>query len=483
MLLPMKIRYIILTMVASMLLTSCSLAPTHLTPEVALEEAWVGTALEAQQKESALAAYSLGWRDYFQDPQLQQFIAEALEHNHDLRIAALNAELAQAQYRITHSEILPTVIGSASGERARTPRDISFAGMASTSTIYNVGLGLAAFELDFFNRVKNQSRAMLNSYLATLEARDAAQLSMVSAVAKAYYQMRINQKLMELAENVEKVRQESLELTQLQVEAGTAMESTLQGMISAIELARADYEERSRGWQQSRNLLSQLIGRPLSSLEIAPQKQLATQFPDEELLAGVPAEVLLFRPDIRQAEYALKAMNANIGVARAAYFPSISLTSSVGYGSDDLGDLFDGANFMWSLAPQVDLPLFDYGRRRANVEVMEARQKIAVEQYKKAVQSAFTDINNALVARKTLERQFDAIVKSDGAVAERLRIVKTQLREGIADGLMLLDAERESFFSQQGVVATELLILNNRVDLYIAMGGGLYEVVSETGVE
>lgn len=467
-------KYVVLGL-SCLLAASCSLSPTFFKPEVPLEEEWVGTALEVQQENNVLAAHDLGWRDYFRDPLLRQFVGEALHHNHDLRIAALNAELAQTQYRITRSERLPVVAGSASGQRARVARDLSPTGRESTSSVYNVGLGLAAFELDLFGRVKNQSRGMLNEYLATLEARDAAQLSVISAVSKAYYLMRINHKLMELAKNVEKVREESLELTRLQIEAGTATEATLQGMLSAIELAKADYEARSRIWQQSRNTLGLLIGRPLSELELEEPADLTQQFPAEELLAGLPAEVLLYRPDIRQAEYGLKAVNANIGVARAAFFPSITLTSNVGFGSDDLGNLFEGANFMWTFAPRLDLPIFDYGRRRANVAAMEVRQQIAVEKYKKAVQSAFTDINNALVARKTLERQLAAMQKSDNAVAERLRLTNMQLREGIADGLALLDAERESFTSQQAVLAAQLLILTNRVDLYVALGGGLRE--------
>ncbi len=459
-------------------LTSCSLAPSFEKPEVALEAAWVGAALKAQQ-DNSLIAHELGWRNYFYDRQLQQFIGEALIHNHDLRIAALNVELAQAQYRITHSAALPGLTASGAGTRSRTAEDLSPTGKAETGSVYNVGLGIAAFELDFFGKVKNQSRAMLNTYLQTVEARDAAQLSIISAVAKAYYLMRTSAELMELAKSVEEVRKKSYQLTKLQADAGTITEATLQGMLSAIELAKADYEERSRSWQQSRNTLSLLIGRPLSALELEEPADFTEQFPRQELFASLPAEVLLYRPDIRQAEYALKAENANIGVARAAFFPSISLTSSIGYGSRELGSLFDGENLLWSFAPRFNLPIFDYGRRRANAKAMEIRQKIAVEKYAKAVQNAFVDINNALIARSTLERQFAAMSKSDAAIAERLRLTQMQLDEGVVDGLALLDAERQSFISRQGLLAMRQMILCNRVDLYTAMGGGLLEVAKQ----
>ncbi len=456
-------------------LISCSFAPSFIRPDVSLEESWVGVALDAQQHNSYLA-HEIGWRDYFRDRQLQQFIGEALEHNHDLRIAALNVELAQAQYRITHSAVLPVFTASGAATRSGTAEDLSYTGKAETGSVYNVGLGIAAFELDFFGKVKNQGKAMLNSYLQTIEARDAAQLSIISAVAKTYYLMRTSRELMELAKNVEEVRKKSYELTKLQVEAGTVTEATLQGILSAIELAKADYEERSRSWLQSRNTLSLLVGRPLSDIELEEPADFAEQFPRQELFASLPAEVLLYRPDIRQAEYALKAENANIGVARAAFFPSITLTSSMGYGSRELGNLFGSGNWLWSFSPRIDLPIFDYGRRKANVKAMEIRQKIAVEKYANAVQNAFVDINNALIARSTLERQFTAIKKSDAAIAERLRLIQMQLHEGVVDGLALLDAERQSFTSRQGVLAMRQMVLCNCVDLYIAMGGGLLEV-------
>ena len=468
-------KKVLLATALTLSLSGCSLAPSFLRPEVPLETSWIGTALESQENAQGLAVRDLGWRDYFMDPQLQQFIAEALASNHDLKTAALSAELARAQYRITRSARLPEVDGSASAARARTARDLSYTGEATTGNNYSVGLGVTAFELDFFGRVKNLSEAKLNDYFSTLEARDSAQLSVISAVAKAYYSMRINEQLMALAKDVRKTREDAFNLVRLQIDAGTATETTLQGMISAIELAKADYQAQKRAWVQSCNTLSTLIGRPLSTLELQESIALDKQFAETDLLAGVPSEVLLNRPDIREAEYALKAANANIGAARAAYFPSISLTGTLGFASTDLENLFDSDNGTWSFGPRLDLPIFDYGRRRANVEVMELSQQIAIESYAKAIQSAFADIDNALVARETLKEQLEATRKSDIAVARRLSLTNMQLKEGVVDGLTLLDAERESFNSRQGVLATEQLELNNKVDLYVALGGGLKE--------
>ncbi len=459
--------------VISMITASCSLAPLFHKPEVTLDEAWIGVALQAQQDDKTLAAHDLHWQHYFLDPYLQQLIAEALKNNHDLKIAGLTAEQVQTDYRINRSESLPTLVGSASGKRTKTPKDLSPTGKTTTTNMYSVGLGITAYELDFFGRIKNQNAAMINQYLATLEAKDSAQLAIIATVAKTYYSMRTNHNLMTLAKKVREIREKSLELTRLQVEAGTATEATLQGMIAAIELAKADYQERTRSWQQSRNNLGLLIGRPLSQLKPQPGADLSEQFPEKKLFAGIPAEILLHRPDIREAEYALKAANANIGVARAAFFPSITLTGNAGFGSDSLNSLFDNANFTWTFAPRLDLPFFDYGRRKAKAASMKIQRDIAVEKYRKTVRNAFTDINNALIARKTLEHQVTAIRKSNSAIKERLKLITIQLREGFVDGLALLDAERESFGSQQKLLAVQLMALNNHVDLYTAMGGGL----------
>ncbi len=417
-----------------LMVSGCSLAPSFVRPEVPLEESWVGAALlaqEARERAGGIAVRDLGWRDYFQDPQLRQLIALALNNNHDLKKAALNAELARAQYRITRSERLPGVAGNGAVTKARTGRDSSFSGSARTTTSYRVGLGISAFELDFFGRVKNLSAAKLNDYLRTCEARDSAELAVISAVATAYYEMRTDRELMALAREVAKVRRDAWELTKLQVEAGTATETTLQG------------------------------------------------FPEEPVAAGIPSEVLLARPDIRAAEYALKAANANIGVARAAFFPRISLTGSLGFASSDLGDLFDDENTNWSFGPELSLPLFDYGRRAANVEAMTIRQQIAVENYASVLQSAFAEIDNALAARETLAKQLTAMVISDKAVARRLHLIDMQLKEGVVDGMALLDAQRESFSSRQALYKTAQQILNNQVDLYIALGGGLNEFTGE----
>ncbi len=465
-----------------LMVSGCSLAPSFVRPEVPLEESWVGAALlaqEARERAGGIAVRDLGWRDYFQDPQLRQLIALALNNNHDLKKAALNAELARAQYRITRSERLPGVAGNGAVTKARTGRDSSFSGSARTTTSYRVGLGISAFELDFFGRVKNLSAAKLNDYLRTCEARDSAELAVISAVATAYYEMRTDRELMALAREVAKVRRDAWELTKLQVEAGTATETTLQGMRSAIELAEVDYQVEKRAFLHARNTLSTLIGEPVTGLKLAAERELDRQFPEEPVAAGIPSEVLLARPDIRAAEYALKAANANIGVARAAFFPRISLTGSLGFASSDLGDLFDDENTNWSFGPELSLPLFDYGRRAANVEAMTIRQQIAVENYASVLQSAFAEIDNALAARETLAKQLTAMVISDKAVARRLHLIDMQLKEGVVDGMALLDAQRESFSSRQALYKTAQQILNNQVDLYIALGGGLNEFTGE----
>ncbi|PIE45836.1 MAG: transporter [Gammaproteobacteria bacterium] len=456
----------------TLILGGCSLAPKYATPEVSLAEQWVGVALKEQGSKD-VAPSKLGWQDFFTDPRLQKLITAALIYNHDLKKAALNVELAQAQYAISRADRLPTV--GFNGEATRS-RQGEIMGRSNISERYNVGLGISNFELDFFGRVKNQSKAALNKYLATREARDAAQLSVINTVAKTYYQWRIARALKDLAQQTLATRQKTYRLTQLRFREGIAAGTDLSTAKSAIAQARASYQEQIRTMQQAENALAMLIGQPLEKLNLPKGKYLTQQFPDKTLFAGVPSKVLLNRPDIRQAEYQLKAANADIGAARAAMFPIISLTANTGYASSELDNLIGNATRLWSIGPAINLPIFDRGKRKAGVKISKIQQKMAVESYQQAVQSAFRDVNDALVAGQTLTKQYQAQKNGQAASAETLRLVRLQVQEGLADGLNLLDAERANFAARQGTLATLLQLTNNQVDLYTALGGGLHAV-------
>lgn len=462
----MKIKHPIAMLALTGVLTSCSLAPKYTTPNVSISERWVGVALK-EQNDANFTPHQLGWREFFTDLRLQKLIETALQHNHDLKTAALNVELAQAQYRITKSDRIPTVAASGSGTRARSSGAISES--------YSVGLGISSFELDFFARVKNIADASLNEYLATQEARDAAQLGIINSVAKTYYQWRVAQTLKTLAAQTLSARKKTYQLTTQRFQAGVASGSSVFTARTAVASAESAYQQQRRTMQQAENALAVLVGQPLDTLNLPKSAELTKQFPTKTLFVGLPSNVLLNRPDIRQAEYSLKSTNANIGAARAALFPSISLTSNIGYASTALSSLIDNAARTWSVTPSINLPIFDMGKRRAQVKVSEINKKIAIEKYQKAVQTAFQEVNDALVARETLTEQYQAEQQGQFATSKTLKSAKLQMIEGLISGLDLLDAERNDFNARQNTLSTLLQLLNTQVDLYTALGGGMLE--------
>ncbi len=467
-----KMKNLTQAVTLALVLSGCSFAPQYQKPDVPLSEQWIGVALKAQNGQSVVAS-ELGWREFFTDPRLQKLIETALQYNHDLRKAALNIELAQAQYGISQADRVPLV--GLSGGKTRS-RQGAFMGISNIREQYNVGLGISNFELDFFGRVKNQSEAVLNKYLATKEARDAAQLSLINTVAKTYYQWRVARALKNLARQTLATRQKTYHLTKLRFREGIASGTDLSTTRSAIAAAQSAYHQQSRNLQQAENALAMLVGQPLDSLNLPKGKHLTKQFGKKKLFAGIPSKVLLNRPDIRQAEYALKSANANIGAARAAMFPSIRLTANTGYASGEFRDLISDSTRLWSIAPSISLPIFDMGKRKAGVKISEIQQQMAVESYQKALQSAFRDVNDALVARNTLTKQYQAERRGQAATAETLRLVRKQVQEGLANGLNLLDVERANFSMQQKLLSTLLQKTNNQVDLYTALGGGLQEL-------
>lgn len=470
----MKMNTLTQAITLTLILSGCSLAPKYETPGVPMSERWVGVALNEQS--NRVAPSDLGWRDFFMDKRLQKLIETALANNHDLKTAALNVEKAQAQHGISTANRLPDIGLSGGATRSRNGAVL---GRSVISERYNVGLGISNFELDFFGRVKNTADAALNQYLATQEARDAAQLSVINAVAKTYYQWRTTRALRDLAQRTLNSRRKTYQLTKLRFQEGVASGMSLSTANSAIASAASAYQQQVRSLQQTENALAVLVGQPLDSLNLPKGKYLTQQFPDTALFAGLPSETLLKRPDIRQAEYALKSANANIGAARAAMFPSITLTGNVGYASGELDNLISDATRLWSIGPAINLPIFDMGKRKANVKISEIEQKIAVENYQKTVQAAFQDVNDALIARATLSKQYQAEKRGQVASGETLRLAEQQVQEGLADGLILLDAQRADFGTRQAALTTLLQLSNNQVDLYTALGGGLQETVSK----
>lgn len=448
-------------------LSACTLAPKYQQPQVDVPETF-----RYDQAEPGIQAAALGWEDYFSDPRLKALIGLALQNNPDLRIAALNAESVRAQYIITRADSLPGINASGSGNRARVAQDLSSTGRSYVSSSYSVGLGVTSYELDLFGKARSNNRAALQSYFSSVAARDSAHLSLVASVAKAYFNERYAEEAMSLSQRVLQTREQSYKLYQLQHRAGVISAVSLREMEALIESAKADYAAALRAREQARNALAVLINRQLSD-DLPAGLPLSRQFSIERLPAGLTSEVMLNRPDIRAAEHDLRKANANIGAARAAFFPSISLTSTIGTGSTELSGLFGAGNRTWAFSPTINLPIFNWGSLKASLDVAKISQHSAVASYEKAVQAAFQDVSDALVARETLQQQYEANVRTQKAYNDRLQLVNLRYRHGVDSSLDVLDAERSSYSADMTVLANQLSMLENLADLYKALGGGL----------
>ena len=465
------IKKIVLGVAAAAALSACSMAPKYAQPQV--ETGSFPAVSGSLNPTGQVAATRLGWQDYFADARLQALMALALENNRDLRVAALNVEAVRAQYAIARADRLPALGATGTGNKGRVAQDLSGdVGQSYITESYTAGLGVAAFELDLFGRVKSLSDNALNQYFAQTQNRDVAQISLIATVAKAYFAERSAQERMDLAARVLKSREESKKLTDLKFKSGVISAIDVRVAETQIETARADYAVAEQARTQARTALALLIGQPLPDT-LPAGASLDAQFVNAELPVGLPSEILYQRPDVRAAEFALKGANANIGAARAAFFPRITLTGSIGSGSTELSGLFTGGNSTWSFMPQISLPIFTWGQNKANLDLATVRKNIAVAQYEQTVQAAFKDVADALSARGTLQRQYQAQQNSARAQADRYRLVNMRFSHGISSSLELLDAERDSYSAQQALLATRQTLLENRADVYKVLGGGL----------
>ena len=409
------------------------------------------------------AAKELPWQQFFADERLKALIAKALANNRDLRIAILNIEQARAQYDIRRADQLPSVGLNVAG--SRTPG----AG-GGTTTAYTAGLAFIAWEIDLFGRVASLGEAALAQYLATEEGRKAAQVTLIASVANAWLNLAADEELLELTRQTLATREESLRLTRLRFENGASSEIDFRQAQSLAESARALHAQLQRQRAANLNALGLLVGEAVGPDYRVGITTEAMRLPD--LPAGTPSEVLVQRPDVRQAEQQLVSANANIGAARAAFFPRISLTGGVGTASGDLSGLFKGGSWGWTVAPSLVQPIFDAGRNRAGLASAQAGRDIALAQYERAIQSAFREVADALAGRATLGDQVQAQAAVVQAEAARMRLAQLRYEGGVASYLDLLDAQRSLFAAQQALVQARLARLQNQVQLYRALGGG-----------
>ena len=460
----------------ALLISSCtSLAPDYKRPPAPVAAQFPPVAAQFPAVPASVAAAStapasdIEWQNFFIDAKLKQLIEVALQNNRDLRIAVLNVEQARAQYQIRQADQLPTVNVAATGLRQPNPNPANSAGRISSA--YSAGLAVTAYEFDFFGRVASLKDAALAQYLATEEGRKTAQISLVASVATTYFGLLADEELLSMTQQTLGTRQTSFKLARLRFDSGVASELDVRSAESLLEAANTAFVLQTRQRALSENALTLLVGQSLGPNLTSKDSSFATTtLPD--VPAGLPSDLLIRRPDIRQAEHQLIAANANIGAARAAFFPRISLTASAGSASSRLASLFQAGTWGWTLAPQLLLPIFDSGRNAAALASSKAAEGIAVATYEKAIQTAFKEVSDALAGRATYAEQLRAVQAQANAEAVRYQLANLRFQNGVASQLDQLDAQRSLFAARQAVVLTRLAQLQSQVTLYKVLGGG-----------
>lgn len=447
-------------LLAAALLAGCSFIPAYERPPAPVPQQFPDTA-------GTPADALPDWRSYFPDPALHTLIEAALEYNRDLRIALARVEEARALAGVARADRFPTIDALGSADRRRTPADLTGFGVARTTSRYDVGLGITAFELDFWGRVAALSEAARAQYLATDEAAKSFRIGLIGDVASSWLQLTEFAAQIRLTSETLDTRSQSLELIRKRRDAALATDLDVLAAEGLVETARAQLANLKRQRSETENALGLLTGMSvaLPEAERAPA-DLA------ELAPGLPSDVLLRRPDVRAAEQRLIASNANIGAARAAFFPRIALTADAGTASSALSGLFDSGSKTWLFQPVLSLPLFDAGRNRANLEVAEARKVQAVADYERTIQQAFREVADALAARATYAEQIAALEANLRAQTGRLERVKARQDAGIATYLEVLDASRDAFLAEQALATSRRQMQSAQVALYKALGGG-----------
>ncbi len=476
-------RYTTLTALLALALSGCSLAPTYERPEAPVPGQYPDAAAANNgAADGTHAGYSsdLGWDEFFRDEHLKALISIALANNRDMRIAVQRVEEARAQYGVAEADRWPTIGVGANGQVTRSPENLRMQGADSPSVShsYQAGIGLTAFELDFFGRVRNLSEAAFQQYLSTAQARRTVHINLVAQVAEAYFRLRTAQELEQLSRSTLRSRQETFDLVKARYDAGVASALDLNQSRSQLETVRADLSSITRQQAQARNALQLLLGVKMPD-NLPPEAVFGRDQVLAKIPVGLPSDLLERRPDIMGAENALKGANANIGAARAAFFPNISITGLLGFASTDLGGLFSSGQRYWQYSPQIQIPIFSGGSLRGNLALAEARKNIAVSQYEKTIQTAFREVADALAGEATYASQLDALRALEASASQTLKLANLRYETGIDSFLQVQSAEVDLYSAQQLFLQTGMDSLLNRVELYKALGGGWLETSTQ----
>ncbi len=454
------------SLLLAMVLAGCSMAPTYERPEAPVAQSWSGPAAQP-----GTAASNLDWQTFIVDSELRGLVNVALDNNRSLRQTLLDIEQARAQYRIQRADRVPGLSGSANGNRQRLPADLSSTGSSAVSSSYQVGLSLPEYELDLFGRVKSLTDAALEQYLSTEEAGRSARIALIAEVSQAYLTYDGAQRRLLLTEQTLASREDSLGLISQRRSAGAATALDYQEALGLVEQSRAELESNARQKQQALNALVLLLGTADAAKRI-PQVPQDKPMLIQDIAPGTPSELMERRPDILAAEHLLKARNADIGAARAAFFPRISLTGSFGTSSAEMSGLFDGGSRSWSFVPTLSLPIFDAGRNSANLDLAKVRKDSAVAAYEGTIQTAFREVADALAATDTLRREEAARRALANTTNETLKLAKARYEGGVDSHLRYLDAQRSNFVNESAYIETSTQRQIALVDLFRALGGG-----------
>jgi outer membrane protein, multidrug efflux system len=470
-------------------LSACTMEPHYSRPAAPVGPTWNGNAAGAADKTDVA---DLGWRQFFPDPVLQRLIVLALANNRDLRVAVLNVQATQAQYRIQRADLFPTVAATGLEEVEHYPAGVlggtttgasTGAGGASVGTpipggstfrFFELGVGFTSYELDLFGKIRSLNHAALEQYFASAETRRSSQLTLVAEVASAYLAILADETILKVTRDTLDSQTASYDLTKKSLDAGTTTAVALRQAAQTVDTARANLAEYTRQAEQDRNALMILIGVPIPE-DIVFSTDINAQTMSADLPVGVPSEVLARRPDVLAAEHQLVSANADIGAARAAFFPSITLTGNYGTASTQLSGLFKKGSSAWTFSPQISVPIFAGGANVANLDLSKIEKNVYIAQYEKALQTAFREVDDALAARGTLDEQLAAQRALLDDSSEAYRLADMRFRNGIDSFLPVLDAQRALYSAQQAVVSLELQRLQNMATLYKALGGGMRE--------
>jgi multidrug efflux system outer membrane protein len=456
----------------SLVLAACTMAPRYERPDAPVPDTWPSGAAYTASQASERTAADIPWREFIKDDKLRQVIEQALQNNRDLRSTLADIQSARAQYRIQRADLMPRVNGEVSATRSKNFNTFTGTTTAVESEVYTANVGLSAFELDLFGRVRSLSNAALETYLATEAAGRATRISLIAETASAYLTLAADNTQLALSQRTLESAQRTMEITRKRLEAGVSSRLDLRQAETVYQQARADLASTRALIAQDRNALELLAGGSIAD-SLLPAELPTNQEWLADVPSGLSSSVLLQRPDVLRAEHQLKSANANIGAARAAFFPSLSLTASSGLASTELSDLFSNGTSVWSVGPSLSLPIFNGGANVANLSYANAQRDLYVSQYELAIQTAFREVADALAVRGTIQEQLDAQRALVDAAADSYQLAEARYSKGVDSFLNALDAQRTLYNAEKSLVSARLTASDNVVTLYRVLGGGL----------